>query len=158
MIKECHRLYWTVYLDPCFIYLGIKIQKTHSFINQRLIFHPKFTTSWVKWITRSVCLWATQGNNPLIPFFTSKHTFFTCINAIFNILIYTHSFCTFNQRNPLKMGIQGNKLYIFVWYLKSEFFKKSFFGILNLKKSVCLKKWPLNLKQKIKPYFCNTHF
>ena len=54
------------------------------------------------------------------------------------------------------MGIQGNNLYIFLWYLKSELKKK--IEILNLKNSVCLEKLRLNLKQKAKPYFCNTHF
>ena len=31
----------------------------------------------------------------LIPFFTSKHTFFTSNNAIFNIITHTHFFYTF---------------------------------------------------------------
>ena len=56
------------------------------------------------------------------------------------------------------MGIQGTNLYIFLWQLKPEFKKNNFFEILNPKKSVCLKKWRLNLKQKIKPYFRNTQF
>ena len=41
---------------------------------------------------------------------------------------------------------------------KIQIKKKVFFEILNLKKSVCLKKLRLNLKQKIKLYFRNTHF
>ena len=56
------------------------------------------------------------------------------------------------------MGIQRPNLYIFLWHPKSEFKEKMFFEILNPEKSVSLKKWRLNLKQKIKPYFYNTHF
>ena len=106
----------------------------------------------------AVCFWAILDIYLLIPFFKPKKTFFTTTNAIFNIIIYTHPFCTFNQKKPLKMGIQGPNLYIFLWCLKSEFLKKIFFKILNLRKSVRLKKWLLNLKQKIKPHSCNTHF
>ena len=55
----------------------------------------------------------------LIPFFTSKHTFFTSNNAIFNIITHTHFFLYFLiKQNPLKIGIQGNNLHIFLWYLK----------------------------------------
>ena len=54
------------------------------------------------------------------------------------------------------MGMQGNNLYIFLSYLKSEVKKK--IENLNLKKLVCLKKLRLNLKQKTKLYIRNTHF
>ena len=47
--------------------------------------------------------WATQCNNSLIRFLKPKTTFFTSTNAIFNIITYTHSFCTFNKK-PLKNG------------------------------------------------------
>ena len=55
--------------------------------------------------------------------FSHQNTFFTSTNAIFNIITYTHSFCTCNQtpQPPLKAGIQGNNLYIFLWYPKSKF-------------------------------------
>ena len=51
-------------------------------------------------------------------------------------------FALLTKKTPLKMGIQGTKLYIFVWHLKSEFFKKEIFEILNPKKSICLKMMP----------------
>ena len=51
------------------------------------------------------------------------------------------------------MGIQGNNLCIFLWYLKSEFLKKNFFGISNPKKSVCLKKLTPRSQAKNKTLF-----
>ena len=41
---------------------------------------------------------------------------------------------------------------------KSEFKEIFFCEIADLEKLVCLKKGRLNLKQKIKSYFYNTHF
>ena len=48
----------------------------------------------------AVCFAAIQGNNLLISFFTSKKTFFTSTNVIFNIFTYAHPFCIFNQKYP----------------------------------------------------------
>ena len=48
----------------------------------------------------SSMFWGYQCNNSLMPFFKPKNTFFTSINAIFNIITYTHSFCTFNKKPP----------------------------------------------------------
>ena len=90
--------------------------------------------------------------------FHIKNINFKILNTKNNIITYAHSFCTFNNLPPAKIGIQGTNLYIFLWYPKSKFKKKIFFEILNLKISVCLKKWRLNLKQNIKPCFRNTHF
>ena len=50
----------------------------------------------------------------LYPFFTTKHKFFTSKNAIFNINTHTHFFTLFNQKTPIKVGIQGKNLYIFL--------------------------------------------
>ena len=55
---------------------------------------------------------ATWRTDPLLPFFKPKNTFLKSTNVIFNIITYTHSFCNFNLKNPLKMGIQENNLYI----------------------------------------------
>ena len=52
----------------------------------------------------AVCFGITQCNNPLIPFFKPKNTFFTSTNATFNIITYTHSFCTFNQKKNKKQN------------------------------------------------------
>ena len=122
-----------------------------------------FVTLYTNWLSTKLfqqyVLQLSSAITRLYPF-SHQNTFFTSTNAIFNIITYTHPFCTCNQtpQPPLKVGIQGNNLYIFLWYPKSKFKKIFFFKILDLKKSVCLKKWRLNLKQKIKPYFCNTHF
>ena len=75
--------------------------------------------------TLAVCFEAILDIYSLIPFFKPKNTFFTSTNAIFNIIAYTHSFCTFNTPPP-KIGIQGTNLYIFLWYLKSKLKKKFF--------------------------------
>ena len=55
--------------------------------------------------------------NLFILFSNQKNTFFTSTNAIFNIT-YTHFFTLLITKKPLKMGIQGNNLDIFLWNLK----------------------------------------
>ena len=50
----------------------------------------------------------------LIPIFTSKHTFFTSNNGIFNTNLHTNFFTLLLLRKPLKIGIQGNNLHIFL--------------------------------------------
>ena len=100
-----------------------------------------------------VCFAAIQDINSLILLFTSKQS----TNAIFNIIYtYTHPFCTFNKKTP-KNEYTRNQPIHFSMKPKIQIKKKFFFEILNLKKSVCLKIWRLNLKQKIKPHSCNTH-
>ena len=47
------------------------------------------------WILIAVCFGATYRTNLLIPFFTSKHTFFTSNNVIFNTITHAHFFYTF---------------------------------------------------------------
>ena len=94
----------------------------------------------------------------LYPLFTTKHKFFTSKNAIFNINTHTHFFTLFNQKTPIKVGIQGENLHIFLWQLKIWILRKIFFRNLKISKVSMPKKWRLNLKQKIKPYFHNTHF
>ena len=70
------------------------------------------------------------------------------IHILFTLLIKKLPYNRYTRTN----------LYIFLWYPKSKLKKKKFsFEILNLKKSVCLNKWRLNLKQRIKSCFCNTH-
>ena len=107
--------------------------------------------------TLAVCFEAILDIYSLIPFFKPKNTFFTSTNAIFNIIAYTHSFCTFNTPPPQNRYTRNQPIH-FSMIPKIQIKKKVFFEILNLKKSVCLKKLRLNLKQKIKLYFRNTHF
>ena len=83
-------------------------------------------------------------------FLTSKHKF-SKVPMWFLTLSHIHIlFALLIKKNPQKIGKQGPNLNIFLWHLKSELKKKNF-KISNLKKSVCLQKWRLNLKQKIKP-------
>ena len=105
-----------------------------------------------------VCVGATYHPNSLIPFFIPKHIFFASNNVIFNTNTHTHSFTLFNKKNPLKIGIQGNNLHIFLWHLKIWILRKKLFRNFKILKLGMPKKWRLNLKQKIKPYFRNTHF
>ena len=89
--------------------------------------------------TVAVCFGAIQRCNPLIPFFKPKNTFLTSTNVIFNIITDTHRFCTFNKKNP-KNGYTRKQPIHFSMISKIQIFKKFFFEILNLHKSVCLKK------------------
>ena len=60
----------------------------------------------------------------------------------------------FNQRkNPLKIGIQGNNLHIFLWNLKIQIKKKVFFQNLKILKFGMPKKITLKPQAKIKPQF-----
>ena len=46
--------------------------------------------------------------------FTKKNTLLTSNNAIFNTITHTPFFTHFNKKKPLKIGIQGNNLHIFL--------------------------------------------
>ena len=61
--------------------------------------------------------WLPRTPNLFILFSNRKNTFFTSTNAIVNIT-YTHFFTLLITKKPLKMGIQGNNLDIFLWNLK----------------------------------------
>ena len=61
----------------------------------------------------AVCFGVTQCNNPLIPFFKPKNTFFTSTNATFNIITYTHSFCTFNKKQQQQQQPKN-------WYTRTQ--------------------------------------
>ena len=52
------------------------------------------------------------------------------IHTLFALLI---------KKNPLKMGIQGPNLYMFLWYPKSKLFLKSFSRNLKSQK-ICMPK------------------
>ena len=56
--------------------------------------------------TPAVCFAAIWHTHPPIPFFQKEKHILTSTNAIFNITTYTHPFCTFNKKKPLKMGMQ----------------------------------------------------
>ena len=122
-----------------------------------LLLVPKINHIWLYMSVKAVCYGATWHKNLLIPFLHIKKQVSKSTNSKNNIITYIHSFLHFNQTpTPLKIGIQGTNLYIFLWLPKSEFLKK----IKNLKfwKIRMPKKWRLNLKQNIKTYFCYTHF
>ena len=80
----------------------------------------------------AVCFWAILDIYPLIPLVKPKKTFFTTTNAIFNIIIYTHPFCTFNKPPP-KNGYTRTQPIDFTMMPKIWFFKKFFYR--NLKSS-----------------------
>ena len=106
----------------------------------------------------AVCFCATQRDNSLIPFFKPKNIFLTSTNTIFNIITYTHSFRTFNQKRPLKMGIQENNLHIFLWYLKIWIFFKKYFRNLEILKFGVPKKITPKSQAKNKPPFLQYPF
>ena len=62
----------------------------------------------------AVCFAATQCIFLLIPFFKPIKTFSTSINTKNNIFTYTHLFCTFNKKRPLK-SVYRNPTYTFFY-------------------------------------------
>ena len=63
-------------------------------------------------------------------------------------------FTLFNKKTPLKIGIQGNNVHIFLWNLKTQI-KNNFFLFWNLKilKFGMPKKMTPKSHAKIKPSF-----
>ena len=110
-------------------------------------------TSW-----RVVYIAATLHPNSLIPFFTSKNTFFTSNNVILTQPHINIFFTLFNQKNPLKIGIQGNNLHIFLWNLKIWIFKNFFFRNLKIVKFGMPKKTPPKSQAKNKTLFLQYPF
>ena len=66
----------------------------------------------------------------LYPFQTEKHIFYK-YQCDFNIITYTHSFCTFNKKNPTKNRYTKNQPIHFSMTPKIWIFFKNFFQ--NLK-------------------------
>ena len=56
---------------------------------------------------KSSMFWGYLGHLP-------AYTLLKSINTKNDIITYTHPVCTFNKKPPLKMGIQGPNLYIFL--------------------------------------------
>ena len=88
---------------------------------------------------------------------SSAYTLFQTEKHIFT-KSHIHILFAFVIKNPPKNRNTVNQPIHFSMTPKCEFYKKEIFEIFNLKKSVCLKKQRLNLKQKIKPYFHNINF
>ena len=84
-----------------------------------------------------------SAKNHLYPFSHQKIRF-SQVTMRFLTPTHIHIFFTlFNQKTPLKIGIQGNNLYIFLWHLKIWILRKIFFRNLIILK--------LDIPKKITP-------
>ena len=91
--------------------------------------------------------------------FSHQNTNLSQVTMWFLTSTHIHIFLHFLiKKTPLKIGIQGNNLHIFLWHLNIWIWRKKLFRNLKILKLSMPKKWHLYFKQKIKPYFWNTYF
>ena len=70
----------------------------------------------------------------------------------FLIVSHKHIFFTLLIKKPLKIGIKGNNLHIFLWHIKTQIKKKNIRNLQILKLGTP-KKMTLQSQAKIKPSF-----